>query len=65
MSTWIQPDHILQRTSTVPGDAPPALMPGEFAVNLADEEILVGDDSGPPLRFRSQGAISFDAGQYF
>ena len=65
MSTWIQPDHMVQRTSIVPGDAPPTLLPGEFAVNLADEEILVGDDSGTPLRFRSQSAISMDAGIYF
>ena len=56
MATWIQPDYILQRTSTVPGDVPPNLLRGEFAVNLADEVILVGDASGPPLRFRSQSA---------
>jgi len=68
MATVLRPDHIQQRTSNVAGEAPPALLEGEMAVNLSDEALYIGKGGvTPPMKITpgGGGTVSTDAGVYF
>lgn len=59
-------EHIQQRVSSTAGEAPPALEPGELAVNLADEVVWVGKGAGKtPIQLGKGGPVSYDAGEFF
>jgi hypothetical protein len=41
--------RIQMRTSSTPGELPPAMQHGEVAVNLPDAKMFVGVDGAPPV----------------